>query len=207
MNGYMFEVFIETKGREDSQGVWLGFPTDLNAVEQCFLRLGVNWRDEAKWRIRCYNSSYALDMRHFMQNESLNALNFFAHRLCAMSEKDMDKFLLATLYQPMHVESLTEMIKLTFDMDGYDYFATILTEQALGKHWFRKQMAGENRDDFHPLLERFLDFKGLGAAVSRQYGLLTEKGYICENDQDFTCSYCGTDAEIPDAFKIYLDKI
>lgn len=163
----MFEAYVTNLGlypeRGAGAGEYLKFPTTVEEVQALFSRIGIDGKQYEEYFITDYDSDILGLTDHLGEYESLDELNYLAHLLEEMTSDELEK-LEAVMDAGEYTSSVKDLINLTQNLDCFDFYSDVNSEEELGRMYIQDFEA--KRNAFH--LERL---------TSRQLRLKPEEEY------------------------------
>lgn len=129
--------------------------------------------------------------------ESIDGLNYLASRIVELTPPEVEKFT-AAVDHGEYADNLQDLINLTYNLDCYDFFPDVRTEEEYGR-WLV-----ENRQEFLlPEKARlYFDYESYGGDTCiNEGGDFSKLGYIFNNRTPFREIYDGQ--HIPEKYKVF----
>ena len=134
MSAY-FEAYITNLGKYNEGalvGEYLKFPTTTEEVQALLKRIGIDGVRYEEIFITDYDGDMPELYSGFGEYESIDELNYLASLLSEMDESDLEKFE-AVLDTGEHSGSVKELINLTQNLDCFEFYSGITSEEELGR--------------------------------------------------------------------------
>lgn len=209
--GKPFSVWIGNLGRYNEgelRGAWVRFPASRETIDAVMKYIGIGEQDVfgqpyEEWFIADYDC-YVKGMSGYLgEYESLDELNYLANLIEDMSEGEYETFL-AAIELGDNLTGTKDLINLTYNLDGYDFFPGIDSDRRLGGYWI-EEFAPEMLEEMGTMMAYF-DFDTYGRDLRlSQGGMFTEHGYIAYWDNGFTEIYSGDRKDIPECYLVYCE--
>ena len=134
----------------------------------------------------------------FGEYESIDELNYLASLLSEMDENDLEKFE-AVLDTGEHSGSVKELINLTQNLDCFEFYSGITSEEELGRMYIQEF-------DAIPIPEHlidYIDYEAYGRDVRiNEGGSFSGNGYVFDNNSSFIEHYSDRE-DIPDEYRVF----
>ena len=196
----MIEAYITNLGKYvegDLCGEYLKLPASQEDVQALLSRIGVDGVLYEEVFITDYKMGVASLHGCLDEYESIDELNYLASLLDDMDEGDIEKFEAAIAYGE-HANGVAELINLAQNLDCYEHYPEVTTEEELG--YYLIDELGALSIPEH--LVNYFDYEAYGRDAHLNGGTLTDAGYVEHNGSSFTEYYGGVD-DIPDEYKIF----
>ena len=135
---------------------------------------------------------------NFGEYESIDELNYLASLLSEMDENDLEKFE-AVLDTGEHSGSVKELINLTQNLDCFEFYSGITSEEELGRMYIQEF-------DAIPIPEHlidYIDYEAYGRDVRiNEGGSFSGNGYVFDNNSSFIEHYSDRE-DIPDEYRVF----
>ena len=135
---------------------------------------------------------------HFSEYESIDELNYLVSLLSEMDENDLEKFE-AVLDTGEHSGSVKELINLTQNLDCFEFYSGITSEEELGRMYIQEF-------DAIPIPEHlidYIDYEAYGRDVRiNEGGSFSGNGYVFDNNSSFIEHYSDRE-DIPDEYRVF----
>ena len=194
----VFEAFISNPALYSAGhlvGETLHFPTNTEEVQSLLKRIGVDGVRYEEFFITSFDGDVMGLYDYLTEYENLDELNHLAHLI---SELDSDEIetLEAALNKGDHTSSVAELINLAQNLECFEFYPDIETEEDLGRHWAEDlPIPAELKDYF--------DYAAYGRDVSiNEGGHFAPGGYIVQTSGDFKEYYHDT-KNIPAEHKVF----
>lgn len=196
----MIEAFITNLGKYDAGdlcGEYLKLPATTEDVQALLSRIGVDGVLYESFFITDYKMEIAGLHSCLGEYESVDELNYLASLLDDMDEGNIEKFEAVIAYGE-HTNGAAELINLVQNLDCYEHYPEVTTEEELGYYLIDELGALEIPEQ----LQGYFDYEAYGRDAVLNGGTLTNAGYIESNGDSFIEYYGGKD-DIPDEYKIF----
>lgn len=135
---------------------------------------------------------------HLGEYESIDELNHLAHVLSDLDQSDIEKFE-AVIDSGEYTGSVHDLINLAQNLDCYDFYPGIDSEEALGRIYIEEMEMLNVPDDVLP----YFDFEAYGRDVRiNEGGHFAPGGYVFNNGGKFVERYHGME-DIPSEHRIF----
>ena len=172
----LFEAYITNLGKYNEGrlvGETLKFPATTEEVQALLKRIGVG------------------------EYESIDELNHLAHVLSDLDQSDIEKFE-AVIDSGEYTGSVHDLINLAQNLDCYDFYPGIDSEEALGRAYIEEMEMLDVPDNVLP----YFDFEAYGRDVRiNEGGHFAPGGYVFNNGGSFVERYHGME-DIPPEHRI-----
>ncbi|WP_343363324.1 antirestriction protein ArdA [Listeria seeligeri] len=176
-------------------GEWLSLPIEIETLKEVLEKIEIGEEYE-EYFVADYESSVGLKLGEF---ESLDELNYLAHKLGDMDSFELDKY--EKILEIESVTSIAEYINLTENMDCYDVLPNIESKYELGQY-----VMEEFNGDILEQLGRFssyFDYEQYGHDIDIEWsGNFINGSYVYSNEEKSNEYYTGEREEIPDDYVI-----
>ena len=136
----MFEAYVTNLGlypeRGSGAGEYLRFPTTAEEVQTLFSRIGIDGKQYEEYFITDYDSDILGLTDHLGEYESLDELNYLAHLLEEMTPAELEK-LEAVMDAGEYTSSVRDLINLTQNLDCFDFYSDVNSEEELGRMYIQ----------------------------------------------------------------------
>ena len=199
----MIEAFITNLGKYNEGhlcGEDLKFPATTEDVQKLLAKIGVDGVLYEEFFITNYSLDVSISELHSSlgEHENLDELNYLAALLKELDEGELEKFGAMVEYGE-HTGSVKDLINLAQNLDNYDYFPGVQSEEDLGYYMIDELGALEIPDH----LASYFDYEAYGRDISLgNSGTFTNEGYIEECYGSFPEHYAGRE-DLPDEHKIF----
>lgn len=197
MSEAVLSVFVTNLGKYNEgilAGEWLKLPTDTETVQALFSRIGIDGVRYEEFFITDYESTMPGLHRYLGEYESLDELNYLA---ALVEELDDPSKFEAALEYGEHSGSVQEMINLTQNLDCYELYAGVDSEEALG-YYFADEL---NAIDIPDHIQQYFDYEAYGRDLAIEGGEFVSGGYIDNNGSSFV-EYYGGREDIPEEYRV-----
>lgn len=196
----MLEVYITNLGKYNEGelcGEFLKLPATEDEVKALLSRIGVDGVLYEETFITDYETDLA-GMQNLGEYESLDELNYLAVLLDELDNEEQEKFS-AALELGDHTSSVKDLINLTQNLDYYDYYPDVHSEEDLGYYFIDEMNMLEIPESIRP----YFDYEAYGRDMTLELsGTFTDNGFIASGMDNFTEYYGGRD-DIPDEHRIF----
>lgn len=200
MSAY-FEAYITNLGKYNEGalvGEYLKFPTTTEKVQALLKRIGIDGVRYEEIFITDYDGDMPELYSGFGEYESIDELNYLAVLLSEMDENDLEKFE-AVLDTGEHSGSVKELINLTQNLDCFEFYSGITSEEELGRMYIQEF-------DAIPIPEHlidYIDYEAYGRDVRiNEGGSFSGNGYVFDNNSSFIENYSDRE-DIPDEYRVF----
>lgn len=196
----MIEAYVTNLGRYNEghlDGEYLKLPASAEDVQALLKRIHVDGARYEEIFITDYETGIDGLRGCLGENESIDELNYLASLLDDMEEWELEKFEAAIAYGD-NTGNVKDLINLTQNLDCYQFYPGVTTEEELGYYLIDELGALEIPED----LQGYFDYEAYGRDAVLNGGTLTDNGYIENNGAGFTEYYGGRD-DIPDEYRIF----
>lgn len=196
-----FEAYITNLGKYNEGalvGEYLKFPTTTEEVQALLKRIGIDGVRYEEIFITDYDGDMPELYSGFGEYESIDELNYLASLLSEMDENDLEKFE-AVLDTGEHSSSVKELINLTQNLDCFEFYSGITSEEELGRMYIQEF-------DAIPIPEHlidYIDYEAYGRDVRiNEGGSFSGNGYVFDNNSSFIEHYSDR-KDIPDEYRVF----
>lgn len=196
-----FESYITNLGKYNEGalvGEYLKFPTTTEEVQALLKRIGIDGVRYEEIFITDYDGDMPELYANFGEYESIDELNYLASLLSEMDENDLEKFE-AILDTGEHSGSVKELINLTQNLDCFEFYSGITSEEELGRMYIQEF-------DAIPIPEHlidYIDYEAYGRDVRiNEGGSFSGNGYVFDNNSSFIEHYSDR-KDIPDEYRVF----
>ena len=196
-----FKAYITNLGKYNEGalvGEYLKFPTTTEEVQALLKRIGIDGVRYEEIFITDYDGDMPELYANFGEYESIDELNYLASLLSEMDENDLEKFE-AVLDTGEHSGSVKELINLTQNLDCFEFYSGITSEEELGRMYIQEF-------DAIPIPEHlidYIDYEAYGRDVRiNEGGSFSGNGYVFDNNSSFIEHYSGRE-DIPDEYRVF----
>lgn len=131
----LFEAYITNLGKYNEGrlvGETLKFPATTEEVQALLKRIGVDGVRYEEIFITSFDGDVLGLYDHLGEYESIDELNHLAHVLSDLDQSDIEKFE-AVIDSGEYTGSVHDLINLAQNLDCYDFYPGIDSEEALGR--------------------------------------------------------------------------
>jgi len=194
----LFEAYITNLGKYNEGelvGETLKFPTSPQAVQALLKNIGVDGIRYGEFFITSFDGDVLGLYDYLDEYENLDELNHLACLLSELDQSEIEKFE-AVLHTGAHTSSVADIINLTQNLDCFEFYPDIESEEDLGRYWAEDlPIPAELKDYF--------DYEAYGRDVSiNEGGHFTPGGYVVQTSGNFKEYYHGT-KDIPPEHKVF----
>ena len=174
------------------------FPTDTETVQAALKKIG---RDGIRYE-EVFISDYDGDMpqlhKRLGEYENIDELNYLACVLSELSQDELTKFE-AVMDSGEYTGSVKELINLAQNLDNYDFYPDIDSEEALGRMYIQELEAVQVPEH----LIDYIDYEAYGRDVRiNEGGHFAPGGYVMCNQGSFVEHYHGIE-DIPAGQRVF----
>lgn len=198
----MIELTIGNQGKY-VEGVLavapLKLPATMEDVQSVLARIGVDGkRYEEIYIAHCETDVPGL-ASHIWEYESIDELNYLAALLEEIKENgELDKFEAAVALGE-YTGSAKDLINLAQNLDCYDLYSGVTTEEELGYYLIDEMDALTIPKE----IQGYFDYEAYGRDRKlNDMSAFTNRGYICNNGDKFIEHYSGRD-DLPEEYRIF----
>ena len=194
----LFEAYITNRGKYNEGelvGETLKFPTSPREVQALLKHIGVDGIRYEEFFITSFDGDVLGLYDYLGEYENLDELNHLACLLSELDQGELEKFE-AALNIGAHTASVADIINLAQNLDCFEFYPDIETEEDLGRYWAEDlPIPAELKDYF--------DYEAYGRDVSiNEGGHFAPGGYIVQTSGDFKEYYHDT-KDIPAGHKVF----
>lgn len=196
-----FKAYITNLGKYNEGalvGEYLKFPTTTEEVQALLKRIGIDGVRYEEIFITDYDGDMPELYSGFGEYESIDELNYLASLLSEMDQSDLEKFE-AVLDTGEHSGSVKELINLTQNLDCFEFYSGITSEEELGRMYIQEF-------DAIPIPEHlidYIDYEAYGRDVRiNEGGSFSGNGYVFDNNSSFIEHYSDRE-DIPDEYRVF----
>ena len=197
----LLEAYITNLGKYNEGqlvGETLKFPTTQEEVQALLKRIGVDGIRYEEIFITSFDGDVLGLHEHLGEYENLDELNYLAVLLSEMDQGDLEKFE-AVIDAGEHTGSVKDLINLTQNLDCYEFYPDIHSEEDLGRMYLLEFDAGTVPEH----LIDYIDYEAYGRDVRiNDDGHFAPGGYVADNRGSFIDHYTGRD-DIPDEHRVF----
>ncbi len=196
-----FKAYITNLGKYNEGalvGEYLKFPTTTEEVQALLKRIGIDGVRYEEIFITDYDGDMPELYSGFGEYESIDELNYLASLLSEMDESDLEKFE-AVLDTGEHSGSVKELINLTQNLDCFEFYSGITSEEELGRMYIQEFDAIQVPEH----LIDYIDYEAYGRDVRiNEGGSFSGNGYVFDNNSSFIEHYSDRE-DIPDEYRVF----
>lgn len=196
-----FKAYITNLGKYNEGalvGEYLKFPTTTEEVQALLKHIGIDGVRYEEIFITDYDGDMPELYSGFGEYESIDELNYLASLLSEMDQSDLEKFE-AVLDTGEHSGSVKELINLTQNLDCFEFYSGIISEEELGRMYIQEF-------DAIPIPEHlidYIDYEAYGRDVRiNEGGSFSGNGYVFDNNSSFIEHYSDRE-DIPDEYRVF----
>lgn len=197
----LFEAYITNLGKYNEGrlvGETLKFPATTEEVQALLKRIGVDGVRYEEIFITSFDGDVLGLYDHLGEYESIDELNHLAHVLSDLDQSDIEKFE-AVIDSGEYTGSVHDLINLAQNLDCYDFYPGIDSEEALGRVYIEEMEMLDVPDNVLP----YFDFEAYGRDVRiNDGGHFAPGGYVFNNGGSFVERYHGME-NIPPEHRIF----
>ena len=156
----LFEAYITNLGKYNEGrlvGETLKFPATTEEVQALLKRIGVDGVRYEEIFITSFDGDVLGLYDHLGEYESIDELNHLAHVLSDLDQSDIEKFE-ALIDSGEYTGSVHDLINLAQNLDCYDFYPGIDSEEALGRVYIEEMEMLDVPDNVLP----YFDFEAYG---------------------------------------------
>ena len=175
----------------------VAFPTDTETVQAALKKIGIDGIRYEEFFIADYDGSMPQLHKHLGEYESIDELN---HLACLLSELDEDELEVfeAVMDSGEYTGSVKDLINLSQNLDSYNFYSDIHTEEELGRMYIQELEAVPVPEH----LIDYIDYEAYGRDVRiNEDGHLAPGGYVVGGGS-FVEHYHGIE-DIPDEHRVF----
>ena len=184
----LFEAYITNLGKYNEGrlvGETLKFPATTEEVQALLKRIGVDGVRYEEIFITSFDGDVLGLYDHLGEYESIDELNHLAHVLSDLDQSDIEKFE-AVIDSGEYTGSVHDLINLAQNLDCYDFYPGIDSEEALGRVYIEEMEMLDVPDNVLP----YFDFEAYGRdARINEGGHFAPGGYVFNNGGSFVEQY------------------
>ena len=176
----------------------LKFPTTTEEVQALLKRIGVDNIQYEEIFIADYDGDLPELNACLGEYESIDELNHLACVISELDQSDLEKFE-AVIDSGEYTGSVHDLINLAQNLDCYDFYPGIDSEEALGRVYIEEMEMLDVPDNVLP----YFDFEAYGRDVRiNDGGHFAPGGYVFNNGGNFVERYHGME-DIPPEHRIF----
>ena len=175
----------------------VAFPTDTETVQAALKKIGIDGIRYEEIFIADYDGDMPQLYEHLGEYESINELN---HLACLLSELSQDELAVfeAVMDSGEYTGSVKDLINLSQNLDSYNFYSDIHTEEELGRMYIQELEAIQVPEH----LIDYIDYEAYGRDVRiNEDGHLAPGGYVVGGGS-FVEHYHGIE-DIPDEHRVF----
>ena len=175
----------------------VAFPTDTETVQAALKKIGIDGIRYEEVFIADYDGDMPQLYEHLGEYESIDELN---HLACLLSELDKDELAAfeAVMDSGEYTGSVKDLINLSQNLDSYNFYSDIHTEEELGRMYIQELEAVQVPEH----LIDYIDYEAYGRDVRiNEDGHLAPGGYVVGGGS-FVEHYHGIE-DIPDEHRVF----
>ena len=178
-------------------GAPLKFPTTTEAVQDLLKQIGIDGIRYEEIFIASYDGPMPQLHKHLGEYESLDELNHLACLLSELNEYELEVFE-AVMDSGEYTGSVKDLINLAQNLDDYNFYSDIHTEEELGRMYIQELEAVPVPEH----LIDYIDYEAYGRDVRiNEDGHLAPGGYVVGGGS-FVEHYHGIE-DIPDEHRVF----
>ena len=208
MEGKILEAYVTNLGKYNEgrlAGAPLNFPTTTEEVQALLKRIGVDGVRYEEIFITDFESDILGLYDHLGEYESIDELNHLAHLLSGMDDDELAK-LEAVMDSGEYTGSVKDLINLTQNLDSYDFYPDVDSEEALGRLYIQEFEAVPVPEH----LIDYIDYEAYGRDVRiNEGGHFAPGGYVMCNHSSYPVfmnavdyMFAGLEKRKPDCFAV-----
>ena len=175
----------------------VAFPTDTETVQAALKKIGIDGIRYEEIFIADYDGDMPKLHKHLGEYESIDELN---HLACLLSELDKDELAAfeAVMDSGEYTGSVKDLINLSQNLDSYNFYSDIHTEEELGRMYIQELEAVQVPEH----LIDYIDYEAYGRDVRiNEDGHLAPGGYVVGGGS-FVEHYHGIE-DIPEEHRVF----
>ena len=201
MSNAVLEAYVTNLGRYNEghlDGEYLKLPATTEEVQALLKRIHVDGVQYEEIFITDYETDISGLSKHLGENESVDELNHLAALLDDMNIGETEKFE-AAMAHGEHTGSVKDLINLTQNLDCYEFYPEIESEEDLGRFYIDEMCSLEVPEH----LENYIDYEAYGRDIYlNENGIFIDSGYIVRSCDSFMEHYSGRD-DLPEEHQIF----
>ena len=163
------------------------FPTDAETVQAALKKIGIDGIRYEEVFISDYDGDMPQLHKRLGEYENIDELNHLACVLSELSQDELAKFE-AVMDSGEYTGSVKELINLAQNLDNYDFYPDIDSEEALGRMYIQELEAVQVPEH----LIDYIDYEAYGRDVRiNEGGHFAPGGYVMCNQGSFVEHYHG----------------
>lgn len=174
------------------------FPTDAETVQAALKKIGIDGIRYEEVFISDYDGDMPQLHKRLGESENIDELNYLACVLSELSQDELAKFE-AVMDSGEYTGSVKELINLAQNLDNYDFYPDIDSEEALGRMYIQELEAVQVPEH----LIDYIDYEAYGRDVRiNEGGHFAPGGYVMCNQGSFVEHYHGIE-DIPAGQRVF----
>ena len=174
------------------------FPTDAETVQAALKKIGIDGIRYEEVFISDYDGDMPQLHKRLGEYENIDELNYLACVLSELSQDELAKFE-AVMDSGEYTGSVKELINLAQNLDNYDFYPDIDSEEALGRMYIQELEAVQVPEH----LIDYIDYEAYGRDVRiNEGGHFAPGGYVMCNQGSFVEHYHGIE-DIPAGQRVF----
>ena len=175
----------------------VAFPTDTETVQAALKKIGIDGIRYEEVFIADYDGDMPQLCKHLGEYESIDELNHLACLLSELNEYELEVFE-AVMDSGEYTGSVKDLINLAQNLDSYNFYSDIHTEEELGRMYIQELEAVPVPEH----LIDYIDYEAYGRDVRiNEDGHLAPGGYVVGGGS-FVEHYHGIE-DIPDEHRVF----
>ena len=173
----LFEAYITNLGKYNEGrlvGETLKFPATTEEVQALLKRIGVDGVRYEEIFITSFDGDVLGLYDHLDEYESIDELNHLAHVLSDLDQSDIEKFE-AVIDSGEYTGSVHDLINLAQNLDCYDFYPGIDSEEALGRVYIEEMEMLDVPDNVLP----YFDLKPTGGTCGSTRAAILPPAAMC----------------------------
>ena len=197
----LFEAYVTNLGKYNEGelvGEYLKFPTTPEEVQALLKRIGIDGVRYEEIFITDFDGDVLGLYDHLGEYENIDELNHLACVISELDQGDLEKFE-AVIDSGEYTGSVKELINLAQNLDNYDFYPDIDSEEALGRMYIQELEAVQVPEH----LIDYIDYEAYGRDVRiNEGGHFAPGGYVMCNQGSFVEHYHGIE-DIPAGQRVF----
>ena len=194
----LFEAYITNLGKYNEGelvGETLKFPTTKEEVQGLLKRIGVDGVRYEEFFITSFDGDVLGLYDYLTEYDNLDELNHLACLLSELDQSDLEKFE-AVIDSGEHTSSVADLINLTQNLDCFEFYPDIESEEDLGRYSAEDLPIPEELKDY-------FDYEAYGRDIRlNEDGHFAPGGYVLNNGGKFIEHYHGIE-DIPAEHRVF----
>lgn len=176
----------------------VAFPTDAETVRAALRQIGIDGIRYEEIFISSYDGDMPQLYKHLGEYEDIDELNHLACVVSELSPDELEKFE-AVMDSGEYTGSAKDLINLAQNLDSYEFYPDIDSEEALGRMYVQELDAIKVPEH----LIDYIDYEAYGRDVRiNEGGHFAPGGYVFCNHGSFIEHYHGRE-DIPDEQRVF----